>query len=212
MEEEDFVFIGRGEAAVLYYRHQLRGQTALRVRNRSRARHLTNMSRFVTRLKNTTYTYTTEQCYEQYNGAGSKGTGGPKSEWLREAFDEYIINNHPELRETMVMRKFREMGWEIIFTVPYWAKSQPIELAWAYVKGYVARNYHPGRRHKELRQHILKGMYGGPNRHSPKPHTGMDSDLAQSFINHTHKHINMFIQKTHNEHNMTGVLGDLVYS
>ena len=108
--------------------------------------------------------------------------------------------------------RFRELGWEIIFTVPYWEKSQPIELVWSYVKGYVARNYHPGRRHKELRDHILKGMYGGPNRHSPKPHTGLDSHLAQSLINHSHKHINIFIQKTLNEHNMTGVLGSLVFN
>ena len=112
----------------------------------------------------------------------------------------------------MVMRRFIELGWEIIFTVPYWAKSQPIELAWAYVKGYVARNYHPGRKYRELRDHILKGMYGGVNRHSPKPHDGLDSHLAQSLIQHSQKHINIFLQKTINEHHMTGVLGELVFN
>ena len=109
------------------------------------------------------------------------------------------------------MKRFAELGWELIFTVPYWEKSQPIELAWAYVKGYVGRCYFPGRRHKELRDHILKGMYGGPNRHSHKDHAGLDSDLASKLILHSHKHINNFIEKTSTEHNMVGVLGELVF-
>ena len=94
------------------------------------------------------------------------------------AVDEYIKVNHPYLRETKVIRMFREKGWQIIFTVPYWAKSQPIELAWAYVKNYVGRKYFPGRGTKDVRKHILEGMYGSDD----GKHMGLDGDLATKFI------------------------------
>lgn len=107
------------------------------------------------------------------------------------------------------MKRFRELGWEIIWTVPYWARSQPIELAWAYIKNFVARKYHPGRTHKDLRRHILSGMYGGVV--GGKVHTGVTPELAQKFIAHTHKHINEFIVKTQSRHNLRGELGYLSY-
>ena len=85
---------------------------------------------------------------------------------------------------TEVMKRFEELGWEIIFTVPYWAKSQPIELAWAYIKNYVARMYFPGRTHKDLRKQILCGMYGGRTRAGI--HEGLTPELTQKLILHTH--------------------------
>ena len=90
--------------------------------------------------------------------------------------------------------------------MPYWAKSQPIKLAWEYVKNYVARKYHPGRTHKDLRRHILWGMYGGVVEHGDI-HTGVTPELAQKFINHTHKHINEFVAKTSHLHTLEGNVG-----
>ena len=105
---------------------------------------------------------------------------------------------------TKVMRLFAELGWKIVFTVPYWANSQPIELAWAYVKGYVGRRYYPGRTSKDLRKHILEGMYGSPD----GKHKGLDAELAQKFILKTHKYINKFAAKQP-ELVDRGLVGDL---
>ena len=65
------------------------------------------------------WTYSTDVITDDYNGAGKIGTGGPKLEWLRPAMDQYITNNHPELRRTKVMKLFAELGYQLIFTVPH---------------------------------------------------------------------------------------------
>ena len=70
--------------------------------------------------------------------------------------------------------------------------------------------YHPGRTHKDLRKHILAGMYGGPGRNGVV-HTGLTPELAQKIISHTHKHINKFILDTQGKHDMTGTVGTLSY-
>ena len=94
-----------------------------------------------------------------------------------------------------VMRLFADLGYELIFTVPYWAKSQPAELAWAYDKNYVANEYHPGRNMTQLRDHIKRGFYGGPKRDGVT-HGGVDEQLARKFITHTHKYINEYINES----------------
>ena len=66
------------------------------------------------------------------------------------------------------------------------------ELAWAFVKNYVAWEYYPGRTAKDLRGQILQGMYGGPKRDGGR-HPGVTSILCQKFILHTHKYINEYI-------------------
>ena len=88
---------------------------------------------------------------------------------------------------TRVMRRFDELGWNIIWMVPYWVKSQPIELPWAFVKNYVAHVHHPGHSHKDLRRQILHGMYGGPARNG-KVHEGLTPELAAKLIAHTQTH------------------------
>ena len=65
---------------------------------------------------------------KRYNGNGFRGTGGPKTEWLRCAVNSYIKKHYPELQDTMLKSFFRtKVGWRLVFTVPYWASSQPIE-------------------------------------------------------------------------------------
>ena len=46
---------------------------------------------------------------KKYNGAGARGTGGPKGKWLKTVMDDYIKQNHPELRMTKIMRIFDSM-------------------------------------------------------------------------------------------------------
>ena len=159
---DDFMFVGQGDAALMYVRSIMntRGKVPS---SKRRARGLQQAcAEYTERLRDKVWTYPVAKLGENYNGNGGKGSGGPPADLLRLACDEYIQRHHPELRQTRVMRRFEELGWKIIWTVPYWAKSQPIELVWAYIKNYVARMYHPGRSHKDLRRQILAGMYGGP--------------------------------------------------
>ena len=205
---DDFMFVGRGEAALMYVRSIMNTRGKVPKSKRQARRLQQSCAEYTERLRDTVWTYPVGKLDETYNGNGNKGSGGPPADLLRRACDEYIKQHHPRLRQTRVMRRFMELGWHIIWTVPYWAKSQPIELAWAYVKNYVARMYHPGRTHKDLRRHILAGMYGGPGRNG-KVHTGLDAELAQKLILHTHKHINKFILDTQGKHNMVGSVGSL---
>ena len=202
----DFDWIGYGTHAVRFVRQDgfLNRNGRVKKTQRRRGAQIRRQCRqFFATTAATTFEYRVCDISNKYNGAGQRGTGGPKTEWLRAAVDRYIIANHPELRLTKVMKLFASLGWSIIFTVPYWAKSQPIELAWAYVKGYCGRMYHPGRSAKDLRQHILQGMYGNP----AKRHAGLDAALAQKLILKTHKFINEFAQQQP-ELNGRGLVGD----
>ena len=48
---------------------------------------------------------------------------------------------------------------------------------------------------RQLRTQIKQGFYGGP-KHDGGRHSGIDADMAQKFINHTHKYINEYISKS----------------
>lgn len=205
---DDFMLVGHGEAAAMYVRSIMNARGKVPATKRQARRLQQACSRFLVRLRRTVWIYDVDTLAATYNGNGNKGTGGPPGDLLRQACDAYIIRHHPELRLTRVMLRFQELGWHIIWTVPYWAKSQPIELAWALIKNYVARMYHPGRTHKDLRRQILAGMYGGPGRNGAV-HLGLTVELARSLISHTHKHINKFLLDTHAKHGMVGSVGFL---
>lgn len=207
---KDFMFVGVGEAAMMYVQSIMNthGNAEVPQNRRQDDRLRRECAQFAEQLRTTVWRYDVNKVAEKYNGNGNKGTGGPPSGLLRRACDDYIIRNHPELRMTRVMKRFDELGWSIIWTVPYWAKSQPIELAWAIVKNYVARMYHPGRTHKDLRRQILCGMYGGVARHGQK-HSGLTAEIAVNLIKHTQKHMNKFLQDTRDKHNFEGVVGNL---
>ena len=160
----EFQMLGRGEGALRAVRSIMVRNCIPRALRRDADSLRSRCIRHAQRAKNTTFTYNTEDMHKTYNGAGARGTGGPKAEWLRAATDAYIIANHPELRRTKIMTIFAALGWLLVFTVPYWAKSQPAELAWAYVKNYVGWEWYPGRTStsKVVRNHVLQGMYGGP--------------------------------------------------
>ena len=65
---------------------------------------------------------------------------------------------------TYVEERAKELGWQVVFTPPYWPEFQPIELFWAAVKGYVASLYRMDRSMPELREQLFKGFekYGTP--------------------------------------------------
>ena len=104
----------------------------------------------------------------------------------------------------MLVEYFKtKAGWKLVFTVPYWAGSQPIEQVWAYVKNYVALRWFPGRKAAQTRSQIICGMYGPRvagdlskcwvEPRGLREHTGLTPTLAGKFINHSHVEINKFI-------------------
>ena len=219
---DDFQLIGRGPAAIRYVRSIFGRDNKVPRIKRGRGEYMRQKCReYTVRCRDVKFVYRTEDICINYNGCGLKGTGGPKLEWLRPAVDAFIEQKHPTLHTTkvcvrdcscvctvcvlhftclcvsmmQVMRVFKELGYELIFTVPYWAKSQPAELAWAYDKNYAAHEYHPGRTMKQLRLHIKRGFYGGPKRDGGV-HGGIDECLARKFIMHTHKFINEYISES----------------
>ena len=69
--------------------------------------------------------------------------------------------------------------------------------------------YHPGRTQKDLRRHILEGMYGGIGRNG-HVHEGLTTEIAVKMISHTHKHINEFILDTQGKYDLVGFVGHLI--
>lgn len=155
--------------------------------------------------KHVTYTYRDRDFAKRYNGVGFKGTGGPKAEWLRCAVNDYVRKHYPELQSTILREFFKSLEWKLLFTVPYWADSQPIEQVWAYVKNYVALRWFPGRKHHQTRAQTICGMYGREGAgvasecwEEPKglkPHTGVTPELAVKFINKSLNAINECVHK-----------------
>ena len=154
--------------------------------------------------RDTEYVYKLRDLGKRYNGAGFRGTGGPKVQWLRYAVNEYIQTYYPELQTTLLQEFFRtKPGWILLFTVPYWASSQPIEQVWAFVKNYVSLRWFPGRTARQLRSQILCGMYGRARAGSIagcwteirglKERDGLTRGLATKFILHSMKSVNDFI-------------------
>ena len=205
---DEFIFLGCGPGCLRAVRSMMVSNklpTHVTQRHAQLQRRVIQHAR---REREMTFTYETDDLHKKYNGAGGKGTGGPRGEWLRHATDEYIKANHPELRRTRIMQMFAELNWLLVFTVPYWAKSQPAELGWAYVKNYVAWEYYPGRTARDLRTQIIQGMYGGPKRDGGT-HSGVDTLLCQQFILHTHKCINEYINMSPT-HRGRGTIGNLI--
>ena len=202
-------FIGYGDDAIRFLRAQKLFGTAnkLKTTRRRTERDIIALRiaccRGIVRERRVEYTYPLRSLTLRYNGNGFRGDGGPKLEWLRHAVNKYLQEYYPEMQMTNLQKFFHDKGWVLIFTVPYWAKSQPIEQVWAYIKLFVARRWFPGRTMVQLRSQIICAMYSillaGPINEcwkeplGLKPHTGLTPAFACKFIEHSHKDINEFI-------------------
>jgi transposase len=67
---------------------------------------------------------------------------------------------------------------------------QPIERLWAYVKNYVASQYHSGRTMPQLLQQTYKGFYGDGQHHA-----GVTVDLSANVIRHSMDYCNYLIEQ-----------------
>ena len=206
---ERWYIIGYGDAAVRFVRSSGILNAANKVPRRARDNELAirrlrqRCRQYAVDERTVTYTYRLADLGKRYNGNGFRGTGGPPTEWLRAAIDQFVKKNYPELQRSMLMQFFNDAGWKVVFTVPYWASSQPIEQVWAYVKQFVALRWFPGRTMAQLRQQIICGMYGAlrapeSTRSWTEPkglasHTGLTHELAMKFILHSQNAIDDFI-------------------
>ena len=100
---DDFQLVGRGPAAIRYVRSIFGADNKVTRNKRGRGEFMRRKCReYTLRSRTVTFTYRTENICENYNGAGFKGTGGPKLEWLRPAVDAFIEKHHPRLHMTKV--------------------------------------------------------------------------------------------------------------
>ena len=91
--DTDFQFVGHGPAAIRYVRTIMQANHKVSARLRANVRKMrADCQAYAERSRNLVWTYSTDSIDENYNGSGTKGTGGPKLEWLRPAMDEYCTS------------------------------------------------------------------------------------------------------------------------
>lgn len=78
-------------------------------------------------------------------GSSRKKADKPTKEELQAATMQAMKEKDDEFLYTWLELRFKELGWEVIFTPPYLPAFQPIELVWADCKNYIAKSYRTGR-------------------------------------------------------------------
>ncbi|CAF1341880.1 unnamed protein product [Rotaria sp. Silwood1] len=125
------------------------------------------------------------------------GPLGPYKEELK-IYIQSWIKQYPELQKVLIEKLFEEKSLAakvnmpnfhyLIFTPPYCPQVQPIELVWAYVKGYVAKQFTPSRTLQQLTEQTKNGFNGDGNEHE-----GVSTEMVRKMILHAHKYCNMLI-------------------
>ncbi|CAF4647571.1 unnamed protein product, partial [Rotaria sp. Silwood2] len=125
------------------------------------------------------------------------GPIGPYKKELQ-VYMESWIKQYPELQKTLLEKLFIEKSLDLkvnmpdfhylIYTPPYCPQVQPIELVWAYVKAYVAKEFTTSRTLQQLIKHTKEGFNG-----NGAEHEGVSSKMVKKMILHTHKYCNMLI-------------------
>ena len=86
---------------------------------------------------------------------------------LKESFVTYLKENKPDALNCIVENKFKDKGYEILWTPPYCPDLQPIELYWAAGKNWAAINYKEEQKMSETIQLLREGWYGTGNTYEP---------------------------------------------
>ena len=120
----------------------------------------------------------------------SGGKWAPTVEEMRQRLKEEL-QKYPQYQTTEVSKVMKEHGYQCIYTPPYTPTVQPIEMIWAYVKNYVARQYTKNRNKQQLVEQTRRGFYG----HPATKHRGVTAHLCTKLINHCHKWSNKFIEQ-----------------
>ena len=125
---------------------------------------------------------------------------GPAGPYKRELqmYMESWIRQYPQLQRTLLEKLFEEKSLDtrpnmpdyhyLIFTPPYCPQVQPMELVWAYVKAYVAKQFKPSRTLQQLIEQTKVAFTGDGIRHE-----GVSKKMVRDMISHTHKYCNILI-------------------
>jgi hypothetical protein len=84
----------------------------------------------------------------------------PSKQEMQIGLVNWMKEQRPDLLECKVEAYLKSRGHEVLWTPPYCAKLQPIELFWAAGKNYAAENCWNGRNMKQTAQLLREGWYG----------------------------------------------------
>ena len=132
----------------------------------------------------THHTYPIGRLHLTYNGLGGAGTGGPRTDWLQEAGDQWIKMHHPHLHYTRLQKWANANNVDLLFTTPYDFNAQPIENVWRDVKNDVALKYYPKRTIGETRDQLLHAF-----------DTRITPELAQKLIRQSENEMMKMIER-----------------
>lgn len=126
----------------------------------------------------------------------------PTVEEMKHVMKQHLAE-HPELNRTRLQEIFNKHGYQLIFTPPYTPQVQPIELVWAHVKNYVARQTDAHTNVEQLQALVRQGFYGD----AANAHEGIGSALCQRLLTCCHRWMNEFIK---DDEDLDGDLANLV--
>lgn len=118
---------------------------------------------------------------------------------LRAAAGAWLADHKPLMQECWLEFRFRQLGWQVLFTPPAEPDFQPIELVWAQMKAFIAATYEKGRTIEQLTQQIntalhtgdlaipgLPGIHGGNFVRDAGAEPGANCASACAIINHVY--------------------------
>ena len=91
-----------------------------------------------------------------------KNSGMPTVPELRAATLLWFQTHKPEMCIAKLVTTFEAKGWIVLFTPPYCADLQPIELFWAAGKNFARSRYSQGAPLHEVVKNLREGWYGVP--------------------------------------------------
>ena len=105
----------------------------------------------------------------------------PTTPQLKEAVKQHLKTNS-HINKTRIDKIFEPLGYTIVWTPPFTPEFQPIELAWAQIKGEVAKKYE----HRRTIQQTMKQTNDAFNI--------MTTEQLKNIVNHSHGKINEFMK------------------
>ena len=97
-------------------------------------------------------------------GTASKANGLPSKSELQAATLLWFQQNRPDMLQAKLVNDFHkpDRKWIVLFTPPYCADLQPIELFWAAGKNYARQKHEQGVSLEAVVANLREGWYGVP--------------------------------------------------
>ena len=101
---------------------------------------------------------------DQLKANSSQANGLPTKPELQAATLLWFQQNRPDMLQAKLVNDFQkpERKWIVLFTPPYCADLQPIELFWAAGKNYARQKHEQGASLEKVVANLREGWYGLP--------------------------------------------------